>query len=68
MVKRHTRPNIANPQGGVLSKEASIHASNVAIRDPKTGKATRIGVKTVGTGDSARKVRFAKGSGVEIDV
>jgi large subunit ribosomal protein L24 len=40
MAKRHTKPDVANPQGGVIAKEASLHISNVALRDPKTGKAT----------------------------
>jgi large subunit ribosomal protein L24 len=68
MVKRHTKPDMAHPQGGVIAKEAPLHISNVAVRDPKTGKATRVGFKIVGEGDKARKVRVAKGSGVEIDV
>ena len=67
MVKRHTAPNIAHPQGGVIAKEAALHLSNVALRDPKTGKATRVGYKFVGEGASRRKVRVAKGSGVQID-
>ncbi len=65
MAKRHTKPDVANPNGGVISKEASIHLSNVALRDPKTGKPTRVGFKV---NDKGRKVRVAKGSGVEIDV
>jgi large subunit ribosomal protein L24 len=68
MVKRHTKPDMAHPNGGVVAKEASMHISNVAVRDPKTGKATRIGFKFVGEGENRRKVRVAKGSGVEIDV
>jgi large subunit ribosomal protein L24 len=65
IVKRHTKPDMAHPQGGVIGKEASIHMSNVALRDPKTGKPTRVGFKV---NDKGRKVRVAKGSGVEIDV
>jgi large subunit ribosomal protein L24 len=65
MVKRHTAPDVKHPQGGVIPKEAPIHISNVALRDPKTGKPTRIGFKV---NDKGRKVRVAKGSGVEIDV
>jgi large subunit ribosomal protein L24 len=68
MVKRHTKPDVAHPQGGVIPKEAPMHVSNVALRDPKTGKATRVGFKIVGEGATRRKVRVAKGSGVEIDV
>jgi large subunit ribosomal protein L24 len=65
MVKRHTKPDIAHPQGGVVSREAPLHISNVQLRDPKTGKPTRVGFKV---NDKGRKVRVAKGSGVEIDV
>ena len=68
MAKRHTAPNVTHPQGGVIAKEAPLHISNVALRDPKTGKATRVGFKFVGEGASRRKVRVAKGSGVQIDV
>jgi len=59
MVSRHTKPSQANPQGGIVRKEATIHASNVAIADPKTGEATRIGFKIEGD----KKVRYAKKSG-----
>ena len=59
MVKRHTKPSQENA-GGIVSKEASIHVSNVAIVDPKTGKASKIGSKTV---DGGRKVRVARRSG-----
>jgi large subunit ribosomal protein L24 len=65
LMKRHTKPDIAHPQGGIVSKEASLHISNVQLRDPKTGKPTRVGFKV---NDKGRKVRVAKGSGVEIDV
>ena len=68
MIKRHTKPDMAHPNGGVVSREAPIHISNVALRDPKTGKATRVGFKVVGEGAKQRKVRIAKGSGVQIDV
>lgn len=65
LAKRHTKPDMANPQGGIIAKEAPLHISNVALRDPKTGKPTRVGFKV---NDKGRKVRVAKGSGVEIDV
>jgi large subunit ribosomal protein L24 len=68
MVKRHTKPSMGVPQGGVIPKEAPIQVSNVAMRDPKTGKPTRVGFKIVGEGENARKVRIARASGVEIDV
>ena len=67
MAKRHTKPDIAHPLGGVTAREASLHLSNVARRDPKTGKPTRVGYKFVGEGASRRKVRFSKRSGVQID-
>jgi len=65
MMKRHTKPDVTHPNGGVIAKEAALHISNVALRDPKTGKPTRVGFKV---NDKGRKVRVAKGSGVEIDV
>ncbi len=66
MVKRHQKPS-AQGEGGIISKEASVHLSNLALADPKDGKPTRIGFKFVGEGESRRKVRIAKRSGVEID-
>lgn len=66
MVKRHQRQT-AQQEGGIISKEGPIHLSNIALADPKDGKATRVGFKFVGEGDARRKVRFAKRSGVEID-
>ena len=65
---RHTKASQADPQGGIKRTEAPIHVSNVAHVDPTSGKATRIGFKIEGTGDKARKVRFAKRSGENIDV
>jgi len=64
LVKKHTKPNPGNPQGGIVTKEAPIHASNVMIADPKSGEATRIGHKTL---DNGNKVRYAKKSGEVID-
>jgi large subunit ribosomal protein L24 len=66
MVKRHQRQTAAQ-EGGIVSKEASIHLSNVALADPKDGKPTRVGFKLVGKGEDRKKLRFAKRSGVEID-
>jgi large subunit ribosomal protein L24 len=66
MVKRHQRQSTTQ-EGGIISKEAPIHLSNVAIADPKDGKPTRVGFKFVGKGEDRKKVRFAKRSGVEID-
>jgi len=66
MVKRHQRQT-PQQEGGIISKEGTIHLSNLAIADPKDGKPTRVGFKFVGEGDNRKKVRFAKRSGVEID-
>ncbi len=63
LVKRHQRQT-ANQEGGIISKEASIHLSNIAVADPKDGKPTRVGFKML---DDGRKVRFAKRSGDLID-
>jgi large subunit ribosomal protein L24 len=63
LVKRHTRQT-AQTEGGIISKEATIHLSNLAIADPKDGKATRVGFKIL---EDGRKVRFAKRSGDLID-
>jgi large subunit ribosomal protein L24 len=66
MVKRHQRQSTTQ-EGGIVSKEAPIHLSNIALADPKDDKPTRVGFKFVGTGDQRKKVRIAKRSGVEID-
>jgi len=66
MVKRHQKQS-AQQEGGIVSKEATVHLSNLALADPKDGKPTRIGFKFVGTGEARRKVRVARRSGVEID-
>jgi large subunit ribosomal protein L24 len=66
IVKRHQKQS-AKQEGGIISKEAPIHLSNVALADPKDKKPTRVGFKFVGSGDERKKVRFAKRSGVEID-
>jgi large subunit ribosomal protein L24 len=66
MVKRHQRQT-AQQEGGIISKESTIHLSNLALADPKDGKPTRVGFKFVGEGSDRKKVRVAKRSGVEID-
>jgi large subunit ribosomal protein L24 len=63
MIKRHTRPSQADPQGGIKHREASLHISNVALVDPKTGEPTRVGFRIEG----GKKVRYAKKSGEVID-
>ncbi|MBD9371976.1 50S ribosomal protein L24 [Rhizobium sp. ARZ01] len=62
MVKRHQRQT-QSQEAGIITKEASIHLSNIAIADPKDGKPTRVGFKIEGD----KKVRVAKRSGVSID-
>jgi large subunit ribosomal protein L24 len=63
MVKRHQRQT-AQQEGGIISKEGTIHLSNLAVADPKSGKPTRVGFKVMTDG---KRVRVAKRSGVEID-
>lgn len=63
VVKKHTKPSATNA-GGVVEKELSIHASNVALIDPKSGKATRVGYKV--DAKSGEKTRIAKKSGEKI--
>ena len=63
MVKRHQRQT-ATAEAGIVNKEAPIQVSNLALVDPKDGKATRVGFKVM---DDGRKVRVAKRSGEVID-
>ena len=63
LVKRHTRQSQTS-QGGIISKEAPINLSNLAVADPKDGKPTRVGFKVLADG---KKVRFSKRSGETID-
>jgi large subunit ribosomal protein L24 len=63
LVKRHTKQT-QQVEGGIISKEAPIQISNLAIADPKDGKPTRVGFKVL---EDGRKVRFAKRSGDLID-
>lgn len=64
VAKRHTRPNpMANQPGGVVSKEMPVHQSNVAIFNPASGKADRVGVRVLSDG---KKIRVFRSSGEEI--
>lgn len=66
MIKRHTKPNPnKGVTGGIVEKEASIDISNLALLNPATGKAERVGFKTLADG---RKVRTWKKSGEVVDV
>lgn len=65
MVKKHQKPNPAlNVPGGIIEKEMPIHVSNVALVNPATGKADRVGFKTL---DDGRKVRVFKSNGETVD-
>ena len=63
MVSNSTKPSAKNPQGGIVKQEAPIHISNLSLVDPKSGKATRVGIKVT---EDGKKVRIAKKSGEEI--
>ncbi|MDB5590282.1 50S ribosomal protein L24 [Enterovirga sp.] len=63
IVKKHQKQTM-NQEGGIISKEASIHLSNLAVADPKDGKPTRVGFRVL---EDGRKIRFAKRSGDPID-
>src|SRR5580704_11072759 len=63
MVSKHTKPNAASPNGGIIKKEAAIHISNLMLVDPKAGKATRVGRQKNAAG---KLIRIAKKSGEEI--
>ena len=63
IVKKATKPNAKNPQGGIVEQEAAIHISNLQLLDPKSGTVTRVGRKANAEG---KLVRYAKKSGEEI--
>ncbi|RDI38998.1 50S ribosomal protein L24 [Falsibacillus pallidus] len=63
IVKKHSKPSQANPQGGIISQEAAIHVSNVMPVDPKTNEPTRVGYKV----EDGKKVRVTKKSGEVLD-
>ena len=60
LVKRHTKPNAKEPDGGILEKEASVHISNLMLIDPKSGETTRIGRKL---NEEGKLIRYSKKSG-----
>lgn len=62
-IKKHQKPNNANPNGGVIDTEAPINASNVMLIDPSTNEPTRVGYKFV----DGKNVRVAKKSGKTLD-
>ena len=61
MISKHTKPNAASPQGGIVKQEASIHISNLVLIDPSTGEATKIGRKV--DEKTGKIVRYSKNSG-----
>jgi len=63
LVSKHTKPNAAFPQGGIVKQEASINISNLMIKDPASGKPTRIGRRL---NENGKLVRYSKKSGEEI--
>lgn len=66
MVKKHAKPNPGKGEpGGILDKEMPMHVSNVAIFNPTTGRADRIGIKTL---EDGRKVRYYKANGEVVDI
>jgi large subunit ribosomal protein L24 len=62
MIKRHTKPSAAYPDGGIIEKEAPLHISNVSLIDPKSGKATRVSIKKEGK----KIIRISKKSNTAI--
>lgn len=63
MIKKHQKPNNANPQGGILDIEAPMNASNVMLIDPSNNEPTRVGYKVI----DGKKVRVSKKTGESID-
>jgi len=64
-VKKNQRPNpMKNEQGGIVTKEMPIHISNIALWNPVTQKADRIGIRKL---DDGRKVRFYKSNGEQVN-
>ena len=61
MISKHTKPNAANPQGGIVRQEAKLHISNLMLIDPKSGEATKVGRKV--DEKTGKIVRYSKNSG-----
>jgi len=61
MISKHTKPNAANPQGGIIKQESKIHISNLMLIDPKSGESTKIGRKI--DKKSGNLVRYSKKTG-----
>ncbi len=66
--KKHVKPNpMRGDAGGIVERDMPIHISNVALYNPQTQKADRVGIKLVGEGEQARKARFFKSNGELVD-
>ena len=64
IIKKHTRPNQKNPQGGISQREAPINISNVMLIDPKAGEPSRIGMQLIeDEKGKKKKMRYGKKSG-----
>jgi len=61
LISKHTKPNAANPQGGIIKQESKIHISNLMLIDPKSGSATKVG--RMRDDKTGKLVRFAKKTG-----
>ena len=61
LISKHTKPNAANPQGGIIKQEAKIHISNIMLIDPKSGSPTKIGRRI--DKKTGKIVRYSKNSG-----
>ena len=61
MISKHTKPNAANPQGGIIKQESKLHISNLMLIDPKSGEATKVGRKV--DEKTGKIVRYSKNSG-----
>jgi len=61
LVSKHTKPNAANPQGGIIKQESKIHISNLILVDPKSGQSTKVGRKR--DEKTGKLVRVAKKTG-----
>jgi large subunit ribosomal protein L24 len=60
LIKKHQKPTQTQQQGGIVTREGSIHVSNVMLLDPKSGKPTRVGRKVLTGGEKTQRVRYAK--------
>ena len=61
IISRHTKPNAANPEGGIIQQESTLHISNLMLIDPKSGNPTRVGRRK--DEESGKLLRFAKKTG-----